>query len=86
MTQPSRNEIIQINGLTILLGMTLVANFLIVGFFYRYHSHQSFVVEKIHNIRMQELYAREHELKLEVIDLEGVKTWNDTLYIKQLGK
>lgn len=86
MSQTERKEIIQINGLTILMAMALLANFLIVGFFYRYHAHQSFVVEKVHNIRMKELYAKEHELKLEVIDIEGVKTWNDTSYMKNLGK
>lgn len=82
----SRKEIVQLNGLTILVGMAIVANLLVVGFMYRWHSHQLFKQNKIHNFAYTALVKIEHDLKNEVVDLEGVSTWNDTAYVRALGK
>ena len=86
MAQEERKEIIQLNGLTILMVMVLIANFLIVGFFYRWHHYQIFLEEKKHNSEMNELKDRkEHDLKNQIVALEGVKVWNDTAYMKNLN-
>jgi hypothetical protein len=85
MTQHERKEIIQLNGLTILVVMALVANFLVVGFLYRYHGHQRFLEEKRHNKTMVQLQDREeHGIKLEIIALEGAPNWNATQYMHDL--
>ncbi|MEK7118060.1 MAG: hypothetical protein AAB869_00430 [Patescibacteria group bacterium] len=77
-----RKEVIQFSGLTILAVMALVANFLIVGFVYRWHNWKLFTLEKTHNIVYDELIQKEHEIKDEVVRLEGVSTWNDTAYVR----
>jgi hypothetical protein len=84
MSEYQRKEIIKIDGLTILMGMALIANMLIVGFFYRYHGYQLYVEEKAHNLRMKELNNEAHQLKEDIIAIEGVKTWNDSVYAKLL--
>jgi len=84
MSEYQRKEIIKIDGLTILMGMALIANMLIVGFFYRYHGYQLYVEEKAHNLRMKELNSEAHQLKEDIIAIEGVKTWNDSAYAKLL--
>lgn len=86
MTTHERKEIIQLNGLTIVVVMALIANFLIVGFLYRYHGHQRFLEEKRHNREMLQLQDREeHGLKLEITKLEGAPNWNATRYMFNLG-
>ncbi len=80
-----RKEVLQLNGLTILVVITLIANFLIVGFFYRYHSHKLFVQEKAHGVEYTALLKTQHDLHLEITDMEGVKTWNETGYMKNLN-
>lgn len=83
MEKQKRKEVIQLNGLTILVVMVLIANFLIVGFLYRYHGHQRFLEEKRHNQAMLELRDRkEHALKGEIIALEGAPNWNATQYMR----
>jgi predicted negative regulator of RcsB-dependent stress response len=85
-TEPkARKEIIQLNGLTILVVMALVANVLIVGFVYRFHQWKLFQAEKAHNIVMKELLNKEHEVKEEVTRLEGAPAWNETAYAKMHG-
>ncbi len=84
MEQSARKEVVQLNGLTILVVIALIANFLIVGFFYRFHNYQLFVVGKKHNLEMKALLDTQHALHQEIIALEGVKTWNDTAYMKKL--
>lgn len=85
MSEYQRKEIIKLDGLTILMGMALIANMLIVGFFYRYHGYQLYVEEKAHNLRMKELNSEAHQLKEDIIAIEGVKTWNDSAYSKLLN-
>ena len=80
MAEQERKEIIQINGLSILMGMALIANLLIVGFVYRYHGYQLYLEEKAHNQRMKVLYKKEHDIKEDIIKLEGVKSWNESKY------
>lgn len=82
MVSKERKEIIQVNGLTILIVMGLMANFLIVGAVYRFHNYQLFVAEKKATVEYKLLLSKEHELKSEIILLEGVPTWNDTQYVK----
>ncbi len=78
-----RKEIIKLNGLTILVVMTIIANLLVVGFFYRFHHYQLFVEEKKHNIEMTELEGKqEHDLKNEIVKLEGVTSWSETQYAR----
>jgi hypothetical protein len=78
-----RKEIIQINGTTILVAMTLIANFLVVGFMHRFHNYQLFVEEKAHSELMTDLRAKqEHNLKNEIVALEGVSNWLETDYVK----
>ena len=80
-----RKEVLQLNGLTILVVIALLANSLIVGFFYRWHSYQLFVQEKIHGVEYSALLKKQHDLHLEILMLEGVKTWNETGYMKNLN-
>ncbi len=80
MAEQQRKEVIQINGLSILMGMALIANMLIAGFVYRYHGYELFKEEKAHNLRMKDLHATAHVLKDDIIKLEGVKTWNESKY------
>ncbi len=82
MGSRERKEILQVNGLTILIVMALIANFLIVGFVYKYHNYQLFVAEKKASIEYRLLLNKEHELKSEIVALEGVSSWNETQYIK----
>ncbi len=86
MKEQERKEIIQLNGLTIVVVMALIANFLVVGFLYRYHGHQHFLEEKRHNKAMVQLQDREeHGIKNEIIALEGAPNWNATKYVHDLG-
>ena len=82
MSERERNEVLQLNGLTILLAIALIANCLIVGFVYRYHNHVDYAERKFHNERMKDLYAKERELKAEIIAQEGVKSWSETGFVK----
>ncbi len=76
-----RKEILQLNGLTILVVMLVVASLLVVAFFQRYHSYKIFKLEKVHSMVMAKLKNRlEHDIKLEITQLEGAKNWNSTLY------
>ncbi len=80
-----RKEVLQLNGLTILVVITLIANFLIVGFFYRFHSYKLFMQEKRHGVEYTHLLKTQHDLHLEIAEMEGVKTWNETGYMKNLN-
>ena len=80
-----RKEVLKLNGLTILVVLTLIANFLIVGFFYRYHSYKLYKQEKSHGVQFTALLKTQHDLHLEITDMEGVKTWNETGYMKSLN-
>ena len=86
METKKRKEIIQLSGLTILVVMVLIANFLIVGFVYRWHQWKLFTIEKAHNIVYSQLIKKEHDVKDEVTKLEGASSWNDTAYVRALGK
>jgi hypothetical protein len=79
-----RKEIIQINGLTILVTMVLIANFLIAGFFYRYNGHQLFLENKRHNIEYSGLLKQEHDLHEEIVKREGAKNWQETNYVRSI--
>ncbi len=78
-----RKEIVQVSGLTILVVMALLANFLIVGLVYRYHYHAAYAERKAHGARMNVLYGRERDLKSEVVAKEGVANWNETRFMKE---
>lgn len=83
--ETDRKEIIQLNGLTILVVMALVANFLIVGFVYRFHQWKLFTLEKAHQVHYTVLLRQEHDIKDEVVRLEGASVWNETAYAKTHG-
>ena len=85
MESKERKEVIQLNGLTILVVMALVANFLIVGFVYRFHQWKLFTIEKAHNRTHAELIDNEHAVKEAVTELEGARSWNDTAYMRIRG-
>lgn len=82
MKSNERKEILQVNGLTILIVMALLANFFIVGMIYRYHNYQLFVVEKKASVEYKLLLDKERDLKNEIILLEDVSLWNETQYVK----
>ena len=84
MTSSERKEVIKVNGLTILIVMALLANFLIVGFVYKYHNYQLFVSEKTSNYNYGKLLEKERDLKNEIIALEGVSSWGETQYMKSI--
>jgi hypothetical protein len=79
-----RKEIIQLNGLIILVVMALIADFMVVGFFYRWHNYQVFLETKVHSAEMTILLRQQHDLHETIIKLEGVKTWNETNYVRSL--
>lgn len=80
-----RKEIIQFNGLTILVVMAVIANLLIAGFLYRFHTYEVFVENKTHNeeLRLVDLEERRH--KDEITALEGASSWNETEYMRTVG-
>ena len=80
-----RKEIIQLNGLTILVGMAIIANCLIAGFLYRYHTYEVFVENKKRNQEMLIVDTQERKLKDEIIQLEGAPNWNETAYMHNVG-
>lgn len=86
MVNSERKEIIQVSGLTILVVMVLVANFLIVGFVYRWHQWKLFMFEKAHGVTYTQLLQEGHDVKDDVTRLEGVSTWNDTAYVRVHGQ
>ncbi len=79
-----RKEIIQLNGFTILVVMAVIANCLIAGFLYRYHTYEIFVENKKRNREMLMLDTHERQLKDDIVALEGVANWNDTVYMHNL--
>lgn len=80
-----RKEIIQLNGLTILVVMAVIANCLIAGFLYRYHTYEVFVENKKRNAEMLIIDKQERQLKDEIIALEGVSGWYETTYMHNVG-
>ncbi len=80
-----RKEVVQLSGLTILVVIVIIADFLVVGFFYRWHSWQLFVESKRHTAEYKELLSQQHDLHIQITTLEGVAVWNDTQYMKHLG-
>lgn len=80
-----RKEVIQLNGLTILVGMAVIANCLIAGFLYRYHTYEVFVENKKRNKEILLLDTRERRIKDEIIALEGAPSWNETAYMHNIG-
>lgn len=83
-TKP-RKEVVRFSGLTILVVMVLLANFLIVGFVYRWHQWKLFTLEKAHQATYTELLNDAHAIKDEVVRLEGVSAWNETAYARVRG-
>lgn len=77
-----RKEIIQLNGFTILGVMAVIANCLIVGFLYRYHTYEVFVENKKRNQEILLLDTQERQLKDEIVKLEGAPNWNETAYMR----
>ena len=77
-----RREVIQLNGITILAVMVIIANFLIVGFINRYHAHELFRENRVHDREYTQLLAEQHDLHIEIAKLEHVVSWNDTAYEK----
>ncbi len=63
-----------------LLIIALIANLLVVGFIYRWHGWQSFDDAKRHNVEYTKLLGESHQLKQEIIKMEGVKAWTETEY------
>ena len=83
-TSSGRKEVIQLSGVTILVALVLIADFLIVGFIYRYHMHQLFLQAKIHDVEYTELLKVQHDLHADIIKLERVNTWDETTYVRSL--
>ncbi len=79
-----RHEIIQVNGVTILVVMALFANILVAGTVYRWHNYELFRAEKTQNILMRELYQELRDLQLVVVEYEGAASWNETEYARTL--
>lgn len=77
-----RKEIIQVNGLSILIIMVLVGNLLTVGIITRYHKWQLVEQEKRDNRMFTKALREEHDLKLEIQRLEGAKNWISTMYAR----
>ena len=77
-----RKEVIQLNGITILAVLVIIANFLMVGFIYRYHAHELFRENRVHDDEFTLLLAEQHNLHIEIQKLEHVVSWNDTAYEK----
>ncbi len=77
-----REEIIQLSGVTILTVLVIIANFLTVGFIYRYHSKVLYREYKEHDAEYALLLKQEHDLHVEIEQLEHVASWNDTAYEK----
>lgn len=85
METKTRKEILQLNGLTILVAMVLVGDLLIVGLVFRFHQYKLFTFEKDRQTQYTELLKKEHDIKEEVAHLEGVSAWNDTTYVRLRG-
>ena len=77
-----RKEIIQLNGVTVLAVLVVIANFLIIGFYYRYDAHQMYLMTKAHDIEYTGLLHKQHVLHEEIVDLEGAKNWEETNYAR----
>ena len=84
MQNNERKEVIQVSGLTIMVVMTLIADMLIGGIIVRWHNYVVVRHGMEHLILMRDLYRQENELQTKIVMMEGVKTWNDTAYIKTL--
>ena len=84
MNDINRKEIIQVSGLSILVVMTLLGDFLIAGFIYKWHQHEVYRSEKKHLETMTDLLGEERKLKNQLVTLEGVAAWDDTSYMKTL--
>lgn len=77
-----RKEIIQVNGLSILVVMALLGNLLAVGIITRYHKWQLVEQEKRDNRAFTKVLQEEHDLKLEIQRLEGANNWVSTMYAR----
>lgn len=84
MASNERKEVIQVNGLTILVVIALLADLFIVGLVYRYHNYQLFLVEKKNNAEYELLLGKERVIKNEIVELEGASSWDKTEYMKSL--
>lgn len=82
MEPKARKEIIQVNGLSILIAMMLIGNLLTVGIIARYHKWQLVEQEKRDNRSFTKVLKEEHDLKLEIQRLEGAKNWVSTMYAR----
>ncbi len=85
MSKQERKEILQINGVTMMFVMLLLGNFLVVGFFYRWNTHEVYIIKKQHNNHMTDLLRVQHDLHLEIVQLEGVDSWVNTQYMKTIS-
>lgn len=79
-----RREIIQVNGVTILVVMALLANLLVAGVMYRWHNYELFRAEKTQNVLMRDLYQELRNLQLIIVEHEGAANWNETEYARTL--
>lgn len=84
MNQTERKEVIQISGLSILVVMALVGDLVIAGLIFRWHQHEVFRSEKNQVAIMSDLLARERQLKNDIIEQEGVRTWNETSFVRSI--
>jgi hypothetical protein len=83
MHDNKRREIIEVSGLTILVVMALAGDLLIAGAIYRWHTHQLFREEKIHNIAMSDLLKELQVSQNKIVALEGATSWNATEYAQR---
>ena len=82
---PTRNEIIRVNGVIIVVVMALIGNLVVVGFGLWLHNIQLFRLEVLHENQDKELNASIHKAKVEIIALEGVDKWEKTGYVSKYG-
>lgn len=75
MTSNERKEIIQLNGTTMLVILALIADCLVVGFIYRWHSWQLFAEERRAQQEYGKLLKQERQLKQDIIKVEGAGSW-----------
>ena len=65
---------------TLLVVLVLCANALIVGLMEQYHERQIVLSGEEHARLLAEIDAKNQETKADIITLEGVTTWEETLY------
>lgn len=79
----ARKEIVFLSGKQILAVMLIVGNALIIGFMMRYHSTQLFRQADNDLNTFTKAQKAEHDMKEDIIKLEGKKSWVETDYAKK---